>query len=258
MAWFGGKQKQKPFKASGGTWAYQTKIDGVSSLIEKFIEFPKALNSALKRAGRKANTIILQTMRIKVPKKGKKVKLKRNATFKEAARDLFSTAWATIEAKLKGKKKRKRKPKQYFNREFQAGRTGLLRKSLGGKIGVNKREGTVYAITGPRRKTDGFHGKAYSAWIGKMINVVPSKYAHLVERGHILKMRGKVVGRVPGYPFVRPAFDENKGKIEAITATVLQEELDKQWAKKAEKEAKAAARAAAKAAAYSTKNEGVE
>ena len=95
----------------------RTKIDGVSSLIEKFIEFPKALNGALKRAGRKANTIILQTMRAKVPKKGKKLKLKRKATVKEAARDLFSTAWATIEAKLKGKKKRKKKAKQYYDKE---------------------------------------------------------------------------------------------------------------------------------------------
>jgi len=233
---------------AGGTWAYRVQMAGVSDLIQRFIVFPKALNGALKRAGRKANTIILQTMRTKVPKKGKKLKIKRQATLKEAARDLFSTAWATLEAKLKGKKKKKKKAKQYFDKEFQAGKTGLLKKSLGGKVGVRRRDGAVYAVAGPRRKTDGFHGKAYSPWIRKMINVIPSKYAHLVERGHILKMRGKVVGRVPGRPFVRPAYDENKNKIEAITATVLQEELDKQWAKTAEKAAKAAAKAAQLAA----------
>ena len=241
MAWFKRKKKQTATKAPGGTWAYRTKIDGVSSLIEKFIEFPKALNGALKRAGRKANTIILQTMRAKVPKKGKKLKLKRKATVKEAARDLFSTAWATIEAKLKGKKKRKKKAKQYYDKEFQTGKTGLLRKSLGGKVGVRRRDGAVYAVSGPRRKTDGFHGKAYSPWLKKMVNVVPSKYAHLVERGHVLIIRGKSVGHVPGRPFVRPAYDENKDQIEGITAKVLQEELDKQWAKTAAKAAQLAA-----------------
>lgn len=228
---------------AGGTWAYRVKVGEVEELVSKFVVFPKALNTSLKRAGRKAMTLVLQTMRAKVPKGGKKIKLQRKATLKEAARDLFSKISLTLDAKIRGKKLRKKKAKQYFQKALRAGSTGLLRKSLGSKVGVRRRDGSVYAMAGPRRKRDGCHGKAWSPWLRKMINVIPSKYAHLVERGHVLKIKGKVVKKIPGRPYVRPAYDENVGAIAGMTSKVLQEELDKQWAKSQAAAAKLAAQA---------------
>lgn len=224
------------------TWAYINKVDGIENLIGQFQEFPKSLNTALKRAGRKSMTQVLAVMRTKVKKKGKKIKRKRKATIMETLRDFAVSVKSTLEQKLFRIKRRKRKAKQYTQRDLQTGRTGMLRKSLGSKVAVHKKTGQVYAMAGPRRKKDGFVGEAWSPWLKKMVKVVPSKYAHLVERGFGLKIRGKVVKRVPGNPFVRPAFDEVKGQIDTETANILQQELDKLFAKKA---AKAAASAAA-------------
>lgn len=223
------------------TWAYINKVDGIENLIGQFQEFPKSLNTALKRAGRKSMTQVLAVMRTKVKKKGKKIKRKRKATIMETLRDFAVSVKSTLEQKLFRIKRRKRKAKQYTQRDLQTGRTGMLRKSLGSKVAVNKKTGQVYAMAGPRRKKDGFVGEAWSPWLKKMVKVIPSKYAHLVERGFGLKIRGKVVKRVPGNPFVRPAFDEVKGQIDTETANILQQELDKLFAKKAAKAADSAA-----------------
>lgn len=223
-------------------WHYVTKIEGLDVLLAQFNAFPKALNGALKRAGRKSNTQIVQTMREKVPKKGKKIKFKRKATFKERIKTAGSGIYQLLERKLLGIKRRKKKAKQYFGRAQEAGKTGMLRKSIGSKVGVNRRTGEVYAIAGPRRKKDGFETSAYSPWLRKMVKVIPSKYAHLVERGFTLTIRGRTIRRLPGKPFVRPAYDENKGKIEGLTSQVIQEELDKLFAKKAKADLAALAR----------------
>lgn len=256
-----------------GNWAYRVSVNGMQELLEKLQAYPKHINAALKRAGRKSNTLVLQVMRTKVPVKGKKKKLKRSATITEAVKDLTKGLVRSIKSRLKLKKRRQakplkpgarprrrkstvsllgsaikgvyksagkflrgdrsgRKPKQYFNFVIEAGRTGMLRKSLGSKVGVHRKTGEVYALTGPRRRRDGFHTKAWSSWTKKMIDVIPSKYAHLVERGHMVKINGKVVGRARPRPFTRPSYDEVKGRIEGLTATVLQEELDKLMAPK--------------------------
>jgi len=257
-----------------GNWAFRVSVDGMQELMGKLQQFPKEINSSLKRAGRKANTLVLQVMRTKVPKKGKKRRIKRSAPIREAVTDLVKGLAKSLKSRLKFAKKRnrpaaavvkpskrrrktstvnylgqaikgvyksavrsagrflrgdrtKRKPKQYFNAVLEAGRTGMLRKSLGSKVGIHRQTGAVYAMAGPRRKTDGFITKAWSPWTKKTIDVIPSKYAHLVERGHVVVIRGKVVGRAKARPFTRPSYDEVKGKIESLTATVLQEELDK-------------------------------
>ncbi len=47
-------------------------------------------------------------------------------------------------------------------------------------------------------------------------------HAHLVEKGHrMVTASGTVVGFVPAMPFVRPAFDANKGKVMQIAAKAL-------------------------------------
>lgn len=40
-------------------------------------------------------------------------------------------------------------------------------------------------------------------------------YGRLVEMGHAIVSRGKVVGHVPAHPFLRPAFDTKRGEIVA-------------------------------------------
>lgn len=256
-----------------GNWAYRVSVDGLQELLGKLQAYPKHINAALKRAGRKSNTLVLQVMRTKVPKKGRKKKLKRNATITESVQALTKGLAKSIRSKLKFKKRKQPKPgskprrrkstvyllgnaikgvyrsaiksagkflrgersrkkqKQYFDFVMEAGRTGMLRKSLGGKVAINRKTGAVYAMAGPRRRRDGFQAKAWSPWTKKMIDVIPSKYAHLVERGHVVKINGKVVGRAKARPFTRPSYDEVKGKVEALTAQVLQEELDKLMSK---------------------------
>lgn len=52
-------------------------------------------------------------------------------------------------------------------------------------------------------------------------------YGHLVERGHKLVRTGKTIGHVPAHPFLRPAFDDNVGKVIDAMKDTLREELDK-------------------------------
>lgn len=86
--------------------------------------------------------------------------------------------------------------------------SGTLRKSMGKKLVVNKKTGSVMAIIGPRREVTGeFEGKQR----------VPANYAHLVEDGHIAADGS----HVPAKPFLRPAYDEGKGPaLETIKAGV--------------------------------------
>lgn len=225
------------------TWAYIAKLDGIEALIAQFDGAPKALKAALKRAGRKSMTKVMKVMREKVPNNKKKFKRERKATFKESLRDAASSVFKTLEQKILGAKKRKKKAKRYFQRDFQTGTTGMLKKSIGSKVGVNRKNGQVYAMAGPRRKKEMPEVKAYSPWTKKMVQVVPSKYAHLVERGFNLKIRGKVVKRVPGKPFLRPSFDEAKSQINEETKAALDAELAKLFAAKSAAEAKALAKA---------------
>lgn len=99
-------------------------------------------------------------------------------------------------------------------------RTGLLKKSIGRRV-QSYRGGTVVSgLVGPRR------GFATVLPSGKKVN--PAKYAHLVEFGRkvvvakkalLLADRvegvvfGKQVRAVAPRPFLRPAWDANKGRV---------------------------------------------
>jgi hypothetical protein len=226
-----------------GTWAYQTKLDGVEALIAQFDGAPKALKAALKRAGRKSMTKVMKVMRDKVPNNKKKFKRERKATVKESLKIVASGVFRTLAQKVLGAKKRKGKIKKFYQRDFQTGTTGMLKKSIGSKVGVNRKTGQVYAMAGPRRKKEMPEVKAFNPWTQKMVRVIPSKYAHLVERGFNLKIRGRVVKRIPGQPFLRPSFDEAKGQINEETKAALDLELAKLFAAKTAAAAKAAAKA---------------
>jgi len=225
------------------TWAYIANLEGIEALIAQFDGAPKALKAALKRAGRKSMTKVMKIMREKVPNNKKKFKRERKATLKEGIRDAASSIFKSLEQKILGAKKRKKKAKKYYQRDFQTGTTGMLKKSIGSKVGVNRKTGQVYAMAGPRRKKEMPEVKAFSPWTKKMVTVVPSKYAHLVERGFNLKIRGKVRKRIPGKPFLRPSFDEAKSQISEETKAALDVELAKIFAAKSAAEAKAMAKA---------------
>ena len=98
-------------------------------------------------------------------------------------------------------------------------RTGLLRKSLGRKVKSYRGGAVIVGVIGPRR---GFR----MVIDGKPVN--PVKYAHLVEYGRrevvpkkkkvLADKVGKVIyGRkvraVAPRPFMRPAWESNKGRV---------------------------------------------
>jgi HK97 gp10 family phage protein len=96
--------------------------------------------------------------------------------------------------------------------------SGTLKKSLGRKIVTNKKTQSVTAIIGPRRGVTGeYEGKER----------VPSRYAHLVENGHI----DSAGNYVPGQPFLNPAMSEE----EASAMTKLKDKLKEGIEKEAKK-----------------------
>ncbi len=95
--------------------------------------------------------------------------------------------------------------------------TGVLKKSIGVVIKNRGRNGTrgasVVGVVGPMRNiraprkviTKGKHK-------GLVLVSIPTRYAHLVEFGHIIKRGNKQVGHVPPRPFMRPAWDAAGGE----------------------------------------------
>jgi HK97 gp10 family phage protein len=101
------------------------------------------------------------------------------------------------------------------------GETGLLKKSLGRKISVNRRTGRVVAIVGPRT---GYKSTKKGKKITKLgeqfkaAEVNPVRYAHLVEKG---------TKHSAPKPFLRPALDNNLSQIKATMAQVIKDGLEK-------------------------------
>jgi HK97 gp10 family phage protein len=79
--------------------------------------------------------------------------------------------------------------------------SGLLKKSLKMKIITDTRNSRVIALIGPDRNVSGTHNGQKRQ---------PSRYAHLVELGH-----GGPHPASP-HPFLRPAYESEKGTTEAI------------------------------------------
>lgn len=127
---------------------------------------------------------------------------------------------------------------------LEYGKTGSLLKSITSRVAARKpkkmrvigKNGkskwktvsskVVYAIVGPKS----LPGVAYNPWIGRMAKVDPINYAHLVEMGHKLKIRGKDTGRmVKPYPFLHPAWNSVKSRVEATAKNILKKELSRAW-----------------------------
>lgn len=97
--------------------------------------------------------------------------------------------------------------------------SGLLKRSLGKKVFTNKKSATVVALVGARKDVTGEH----EGQIRK-----PSRYAHLVEKGHI-DANGNHVG---AQPFLRPALDQTGEQAMAVMRAKLASGIERE-AKKA-------------------------
>lgn len=93
------------------------------------------------------------------------------------------------------------------------GDTGALRRSIGFVIRKYRNGAVVFGVIGPRR---GFGVPDASASTGV---TEPANYAHLVEYGHAIA--GDFSGWVEAHPFLRPAWDANKGRVEQLLGQTL-------------------------------------
>lgn len=178
-----------------GDWAYRVGMEGLQDLVRQFDKFPWLLEKALKKAGRKAMTMLVKTMKAKAPSRQSNKRLK----YAEHTGLLIT------------------------------GQTGMLARYIGSKVAINKRTKEIYAMAGPMRRREIPSVMALNPWTKKMVPVTPSKYAHLVERGFQLKMRGRVVKHIPGRPFIRPAYDEMSRDIQGIVRIILSQEIMNGW-----------------------------
>jgi HK97 gp10 family phage protein len=97
--------------------------------------------------------------------------------------------------------------------------SGLLKKSLGKKVVTFKKTQTVAAIVGARRSVEGnVRGKVRK----------PSRYAHLVEKGHI----DEHGNHIPAEPFLRPALEQSGAKAMDLMQNKLAAGLEKEAKKR--------------------------
>lgn len=163
-------------------------ISQVKRAIEELGRAPKALDAALKRAARLWATQTVKVARTKVP-----------------TRRTFYI--------LHGKK------------YPTLGASQALKKSLGSKAKKSKKTGQIYGVVGPRRKK---HIQGVNPRTGQLVTIKPTRYAHLVEKGFLAKLwkSGKRV-RVPGRPFLVPAYDATKSEALSLTGKSVREALNK-------------------------------
>lgn len=101
--------------------------------------------------------------------------------------------------------------------------TGLLKSSLRLQTKKDKRKGYVRTRVWPSKKVQGVGPDGRKR--------VPMYYAHLVEFGHRVVNRWGAHGHVPARPFLRPALDENRKKIEREFSSNVRKFMDKEVAK---------------------------
>jgi len=111
------------------------------------------------------------------------------------------------------------------------------------KAGTGRLRGSIRTVTRtyPKKAIKG-QGSAVVAIAGPGSRLAP--HAHLIESGtaprYYTTKRGrrKFVGAIKPTPFMRPGFDENKGKAKTILATQLGVEIEKAAKKLAAKKKK--------------------
>ena len=109
-------------------------------------------------------------------------------------------------------------------------RSGALKQSIGQKSAKGKKGKTLaYAVIGARKKVAKMVPVGRS---GRKVKAVPSKYAHLVEKG--TKPHGNHPGSAPK-PFLRPGFESVKKQAGEAALRVMADEIQKSLAKAAAK-----------------------
>ena len=123
------------------------------------------------------------------------------------------------------------------------GRTGSLRKSVTTKIVVGKKQsfqvtdsqGNAKWKSRGSGKVNGFVGHkhqrivAFSPFTRRLVMNDPARYAHLIEGGHVLKIRGQVRGYVQPRPYMSIAFRETKHQAKNLAAGILKVEIETYW-----------------------------
>lgn len=110
--------------------------------------------------------------------------------------------------------------------------TGALYKSIGRRAKTYAKSGSAVVVVGPRtkqkkiRKGGKVVGVKLAGWARglKGLPAVPTKYAHLVEFGTARHAQPRLGIIHPGSrprAFVRPAWDKNKKRMEAIAKKLL-------------------------------------
>lgn len=93
--------------------------------------------------------------------------------------------------------------------------TGTLKKSIGLKVKVYKQSGVAAFVVGPR--------SGFATTDGKR-KLDPRYYAHLVERGHVIRppatfksrfgtLKAAVTGQVAARPFLKPAIESQSSVV---------------------------------------------
>ena len=83
--------------------------------------------------------------------------------------------------------------------------------------------GQKSAFIGPRRTLI----VAYNPWSRSLEKVDPARYAHLVEKGHLVKIKGKTLGRTKPRPFVLSTANRMRNSVISAMTQVLKNELKK-------------------------------
>jgi len=192
---------QKPFRAkfNSSTSRVVAQLDGFANAMAYLrSEAPAKLKSSLKKAGQMASSYMVKRVQELAPQR-------------------------IVRVTHDGK------------RVPVYGSSGTLKRSIGFRVGVNRRNGNVYAVIGPRRR---FTSMAFIKYLKRrksdpakrnvMTMVRPSLYTHLVENGFTAQIWGqdKFV-RVKARPFLRPALRDAEDIIEGVTRKAILEELGK-------------------------------
>jgi hypothetical protein len=81
--------------------------------------------------------------------------------------------------------------------------------------------GMKTAFVGPRHMVV----VAYNPWTRSIERVDPARYAHLVEKGHLIKIRGKTYGKSRPRPFVLSTAARMRNAVTSAMMAVLKQEL---------------------------------
>jgi hypothetical protein len=233
------KQQTGAFKKAAKACA-KIMLSATRANIKQRVGKPKHVDYLITDAAReqiKNGTISMKTLKSKADMQNEQIQLLKQREKEGKSGKVKVEKYKTEQVKISTLVEKTKGVLEY-------GKTGSLAKSIVSKVGSRKpkkqfvkgKNGKgkfksvasrqVYAMVGPKH----LPGVAYNPWIGRMAKVDPYNYAHLVELGHRLKIRGKDTGRmVKPYPFLRPAFNSVKSRLEATAKSILTKELANIW-----------------------------